>query len=263
MLQGAAIHFADHPFGPAACCATPDAPHITTHTTTSPTENHLLFAIFILSNKLRCLCYRVALKIICQLCILCVAPALFAQSSPSPKFARNIAAQVAKVRAETAQNNAQVPFHASWNSLAAYRTPDWFRDAKIGIFLHWGVYSVPAFGNEWYSRNMYIPGNPAYEHQIALHGSLEKFGYKDFIPLFRAQHFDPDAWIDLFVKAGARYVVPVAEHCDGFAMYASAMTPYNAVEMSPHRDVVGELARATRARGLHFGVSSHTAEHWW
>jgi alpha-L-fucosidase len=110
---------------------------------------------------------------------------------------------------------------------------------------------------------MYIPGNAAYEHQIATYGSLEKFGYKDFIPLFRAEHFDPNAWLDLFVKAGARYVVPVAEHCDGFAMYASSMTRYNAAEMGPHRDVVGELDRATRARGLHFGVSSHTAEHWW
>jgi alpha-L-fucosidase len=193
----------------------------------------------------------------------CAAPALLAQSAPQHIYTRNIAVQVAKVRAETAQNNTRVPFHASWDSLAGYRTPDWFRDAKFGIFLHWGVYSVPAFGNEWYSRNMYIPKNPAYAHQIATYGPLEKFGYKDFIPLFRAQHFDPNAWVDLFVRAGARYVVPVAEHCDGFAMYASAMTPYNAAEMGPHRDVVGELAHATRARGLHFGVSSHTAEHWW
>jgi alpha-L-fucosidase len=202
-------------------------------------------------------------KTVFLLASLCIAPTLLAQSSQPHDYARNIAAQVAKVRAETAQTNTRVPFHASWNSLAGYRTPDWFRDAKFGIFLHWGVYSVPAFGNEWYSRNMYIPKNPAYAHQIATYGSLEKFGYKDFIPLFRAEHFDPNAWIDLFVRAGARYVVPVAEHCDGFAMYASAMTPYNAAGMGPHRDVVGELARATRARGLHFGVSSHTAEHWW
>ena len=167
------------------------------------------------------------------------------------------------MHAETALSHRGVPFHADWQSLAGYRAPAWFRDAKFGIFLHWGVYSVPAFGNEWYSRNMYIPGNKAYAHQIATYGSLQKFGYKDFIPMFRAQHFDPSAWVDLFVRAGARYVVPVAEHCDGFAMYASAMTPYTAAAMGPHRDVVGELAAATRARGLHFGVSSHTAEHWW
>ncbi len=191
-----------------------------------------------------------------------VAPLLIAQT-PSRDYARNIHRQVAKVHAETAANNTRVPFHASWDSLAAYRTPDWFRDAKFGIFLHWGVYSVPAFGNEWYSRNMYIPGNKAYEHQVATYGPPDKFGYKDFIPMFKAEHFDANAWVSLFVQAGARYIVPVAEHCDGFPMYASAMTPYNAAAMGPHRDVVGELARATRAQGLHFGVSSHTAEHWW
>ncbi len=209
------------------------------------------------------LCYRVAVKSAALFSILFATPLVAAQATPKPDYQANIARQVAQVRAETTPNNAKVPFHADWNSLAAYRTPDWFRDAKFGIFLHWGVYSVPAFGNEWYSRNMYIPGNKAYEHHVATYGPLEKFGYKDFIPLFHAEHFDPAAWVDLFVRAGARYVVPVAEHCDGFAMYASAMTPYNALAMGPHRDVVGELAAATRARGLHFGVSSHTAEHWW
>jgi alpha-L-fucosidase len=186
---------------------------------------------------------------------------LRAQSMPPQDSARNIAHQVAKVRAATASHAA--PFQANWDSLAQYRTPEWFRDAKFGIFLHWGVYSVPAFANEWYPRNMYMPGNPAYEHQVATYGPQSKFGYKDFIPMFRAQQFDPAAWVDLFVNAGARYVVPVAEHCDGFAMYASDMTPWNAVAMGPHRDVVGELATATRARGLRFGVSSHVAEHWW
>ncbi|HSU19688.1 MAG TPA: alpha-L-fucosidase [Acidobacteriaceae bacterium] len=192
---------------------------------------------------------------------LLVCPAIPAQSTPHPDYAANISRQVAMVNHETA--SPRVPFHADWNSLAAYRTPDWFRDAKFGIFLHWGVYSVPAFANEWYSRNMYIPRNPAYAHQVATYGPLDKFGYKDFIPMFHAEHFDPTAWIDLFARAGARYVVPVAEHCDGFPMYASAMTPYNAAAMGPHRDVVGELEHAARARGLYFGVSSHTAEHWW
>ncbi len=155
------------------------------------------------------------------------------------------------------------PFRANWDSLAAYRVPDWFRDAKFGIFIHWGVYSVPAFGNEWYSRNMYVEGSPAFKHHIATYGPQSKFGYKDFIPMFRAEHFDPNAWLDLFVQAGARYVVPVAEHCDGFAMYDSSQTDWDAAKMGPHRDVVGELAAATRRHGLHFGVSSHRAEHWW
>ena len=155
------------------------------------------------------------------------------------------------------------PFRPDWNSLGAYRVPQWFRDAKFGIFIHWGVYSVPAFGNEWYSRNMYQPGTPAFQHQVATYGPQSKFGYKDFIPMFRGEKFNPAEWVDLFVRSGARYIVPVAEHCDGFAMYHSSISPWNAAEMGPHRDVVAELAAATRARGLHFGVSSHRAEHWW
>ena len=154
------------------------------------------------------------------------------------------------------------PFTADWDSLGRYRVPDWFRDAKFGIFIHWGVYSVPAFGNEWYSHNMYLEGNDAFKHHVATYGAQSKFGYKDFIPLFRAEHFDPDAWVDLFARSGARYVVPVAEHGDGFAMYDSSRSDWTAVKMGPKRDVVGELAIATRKRGLRFGLSSHRAEHW-
>jgi alpha-L-fucosidase len=205
----------------------------------------------------------VPVKSLSLLALLFMASSLGAQTAPHQNSIVNIARQVAKVQAETAATNTKVPFHASWDSLAGYRTPDWFRDAKFGIFLHWGVYSVPAFANEWYSRNMYVPGNPAFQHQVATYGPQTKFGYKDFIPMFRAEHFDPTAWVDLFARAGAHYIVPVAEHCDGFAMYASDMTPWNAAAMGPHRDVVGEIATAARARGLRFGVSSHTAEHWW
>lgn len=157
----------------------------------------------------------------------------------------------------------QGPYAASWDSLARWQTPAWFRDAKFGIFIHWGVYSVPAFANEWYSRNMYLQGSPAYQHQIETWGPESKFGYKDFIPMFTASRFDPDAWIDLFRRAGARYVVPVAEHCDGFAMYDSDLTTWDAARMGPKRDVVGELAKAARSAGLRFGASSHRAEHWW
>ena len=155
------------------------------------------------------------------------------------------------------------PFTANWDSLGAYRAPEWFRDAKFGIFIHWGVFSVPAFDNEWYPRNMYIEGSKAFTHHVETYGPQSNFGYKDFIPMFRAEHFDPDAWVDLFARAGAKYVVPVAEHCDGFAMYASDVDPWNAAKMGPKRDVVGELATAVRKRGLHFGASSHRAEHWW
>jgi alpha-L-fucosidase len=186
-----------------------------------------------------------------------------AQTTHPGDYTTNVARQVAKVRAANNDSHSPHPFRPSWESLAAYRTPEWFRDAKFGIFIHWGVYSVPAFGNEWYSRNLYIPGNAAFKHHIATYGPQDKFGYKDFIPMFHAEHFDAAAWVDLFSRAGARYIVPVAEHCDGFPMYNSAMTEWNAARMGPRRDVVGELERATRARGLHFGVSSHRAEHWW
>ncbi|MDE3162493.1 MAG: alpha-L-fucosidase [Acidobacteriota bacterium] len=188
--------------------------------------------------------------------LLVCMPALRLRGQTEPQAVRR---QMARV----ADGDATGPFRPDWNSLAAYRVPDWYRDAKFGIFIHWGVYSVPAFGNEWYPRTMYIQGTPEYKHQIATYGAESKFGYKDFIPQFTAEHFDPDTWVDLFARAGARYVVPVAEHCDGFAMYDSGITRWNAAKMGPHRDIVGALEAATRKRGLHFGVSSHRAEHWW
>jgi alpha-L-fucosidase len=155
----------------------------------------------------------------------------------------------------------QGPFRADWESLQKYEVPEWYKDAKFGIFIHWGAYSVPAFSSEWYPRNMYEPGFDAYKHHVATYGPQDKFGYKDFIPMFKAEHFDPSAWADLFKKAGAKYVVPVAEHHDGFAMYDSGLSDWTAAKMGPHRDVIGDLSKAVRAEGLHFGVSSHRVEH--
>jgi alpha-L-fucosidase len=155
----------------------------------------------------------------------------------------------------------QGPFRADWESLQKYEVPEWYKDAKFGIFIHWGVYSVPAFGNEWYPRNMYVPGSPEYKHHVATYGPQDKFGYKDFLPMFKAEHFDPAAWAELFKKSGAKYVVPVAEHHDGFAMYDSGLSDWTAAKMGPHRDTTGELGKAVRAAGLHFGVSSHRVEH--
>ncbi len=189
--------------------------------------------------------------------------ALLASALVVPSNCQDESQAVRHQVARVARVDQSGPFRPDWNSLAAYRVPAWYRDAKFGIFIHWGVYSVPAFGNEWYPRNMYIQGTPEYKHQIANYGPESKFGYKDFIPMFKAEHFDPDAWVDLFSRAGARYIVPVAEHCDGFAMYDSGITRWNAAKMGPHRDIIGALEAATRKRGLHFGVSSHRAEHWW
>jgi alpha-L-fucosidase len=158
---------------------------------------------------------------------------------------------------------ARGPFRASWESLETYTVPEWYLDAKFGIFIHWGVYSVPAFDNEWYPRNMYLKDKLVFKHHVATYGPQSQFGYKDFIPKFRAEKFDANHWAELFRKAGARYVVPVAEHHDGFPMYDCSFTEWSAAKMGPKRDVVGELAVAVRKQGLHFGASSHRAEHWW
>ncbi len=153
------------------------------------------------------------------------------------------------------------PFRPDWESLETYQVPDWYKDAKFGIFIHWGVYSVPAFGNEWYPRNMYRPGTEEYQHHLAAYGPQDKFGYKDFIPAFKAEKFDPAAWARLFKEAGAKYVVPVFEHHDGFAMYDCGLSDWTAANMGPHRDLFGDLAKAVRQEGLHLGASSHRVEH--
>ena len=155
------------------------------------------------------------------------------------------------------------PFRPDWNSLSQYKVPDWYRDAKFGIFIHWGVYSVPAFGSEWYPREMYLQGSEVNQHHVSTYGPLTRFGYKDFIPMFKAQKYDPQAWAQLFKESGARYVVPVFEHHDGFQMYDSNLSDWTAVKMGPHRDLVGDLEKAVRAQGLHFGASSHRIEHDW
>jgi len=158
------------------------------------------------------------------------------------------------------------PFRPTWRSLEQYQIPQWYRDAKFGIFIHWGVYSVPAYGSEWYPRQMYIDaerrGVNFFRYHRETYGPQKEFGYKDFIPMFRAEKFDPQAWARLFKQAGARYVVPVAEHHDGFPMYACSFTQWDASEMGPRRDVIAELAQAVRAEGMKFGVSSHRAFNW-
>ncbi len=170
-------------------------------------------------------------------------------------------AERTKVLQHVDEVNANGPFRADWESLKSYQVPQWYQDAKFGIFIHWGVYSVPAFGSEWYPRLMYISGSPEYQHHIATYGTQDKFGYKDFIPKFTAAHYDPVAWAKLFKESGAKYVVPVFEHHDGFQMYDSALSDWTAVKMGPHRDLWGDLAKAVRAEGLHLGASSHRVEH--
>jgi alpha-L-fucosidase len=177
----------------------------------------------------------------------------------SAKYNEHRRALLATVRKEAQAG----PFQPDWQSLSNYKPPEWYKDAKFGIFIHWGVYSVPAFGSEWYPRQMYIEGSEVNKHHVATYGPLTQFGYKDFIPLFKAEKFDPQAWARLFKASGARYVVPVFEHHDGFAMYDSDLSNWTAKKMGPRRDLAGEVAAAVRAEGLHLGASSHRIEHDW
>lgn len=154
------------------------------------------------------------------------------------------------------------PYKDNWASLSQIKVPSWFPKAKLGIFIHWGLYSIPQNSNEWYSRNMYIKGMPAYEHHIKTYGKQKDFGYKDFIPMFTAEKFDPKEWADLIEESGAKYVFPVAEHHEGFQMYKSEISHWNAYEMGPKRDILGELKNEFESRGLIFCTSSHRAEHW-
>ena len=152
------------------------------------------------------------------------------------------------------------PYEASWESLARnYSIPEWFEDAKFGIFIHWGLYSVPAAGSEWYPKHMY---NGMLDYHTKTWGKPSEFGYKDFIPLFRAEKFNPDEWASLFEEAGARYAILTAEHHDGFAMYDSELTEWDVVDKGPHRDLLGDLAQAVRSLGLKFGISNHRIENW-
>ena len=155
------------------------------------------------------------------------------------------------------------PFKPTWESLETYETPAWFRDAKFGIFLHWSINSVTPGGNDgWYGRQMYIqkgaPWGNAYAHHLKTFGHPSVFGYKDLIPLWKAERFDPVELVDLYKKAGARYIVPVAVHHDNFDTYASTHQPWSSVNMGPKRDLIGAWEKATRAAGLHFGASSHS-----
>ena len=154
------------------------------------------------------------------------------------------------------------PFQPTWDSLKEnYQVPKWFAEAKFGLFMHWGLYSVPAHHNEWYEKHMYTDGGEGQWH-IDHFGPQDKFGYKDFIPLFTATNWNPDAWAELFKKSGAKFVIPTAEHHENFALWDSDVTPFNAVKMGPHRDLIGELSKAVRKQGLKFGVSNHGIENF-
>ena len=155
-------------------------------------------------------------------------------------------------------------FQPTLDSLKTYQSPAWFRDAKFGIWSHWGPQAVPRRG-DWYARFMYVPGHPHYAHHVEQYGHPSQHGYKDIIPLWKAEKFDPEALMDQYVAAGAKYVVSMGVHHDNFDPWNSRHHRWNAAAMGPKRDIVGAWRDAARRRGLRFGVSEHlgASHNWW
>ncbi|MFD2587369.1 alpha-L-fucosidase [Croceitalea marina] len=162
---------------------------------------------------------------------------------------------------EKADSQKQKTYEADWASLGKYNEdPEWFKNAKLGIYFHWGLYSVPAFGNEWYPRNMHFEGNKVYEHHLEKYGHPSEFGYHDFAPMFKAEKFNAEEWAQLFKDAGARFAGPVAEHHDGYAMWDSKLTPWDVMDTGPKKDITGELEKAIKGKGMKFITAFHHAK---
>ena len=153
-------------------------------------------------------------------------------------------------------------FQPNWESLTAhYECPEWFRDAKLGIWAHWSAQSVPEEG-DWYGRNMYIQGNKQYDAHLKKYGHPSEFGFMEIDHLWQAEHWDPEALIELYIAAGAKYFVALANHEDNFDTYDSKYFDWNAVKVGPHKDIIGTWAKVVRAHGLPFGVSNHSSHAW-
>ena len=154
------------------------------------------------------------------------------------------------------------PFQPNWPSLEqGYHCPDWFRDAKFGIWAHWTAQCVPEQG-DWYARQMYIQGSAQYNYHVAHYGPPSQFGFMELDNLWHAENWDPDKLMDLYVAAGAKYFVSLANHHDNFDNYDSKYHAWNSVNVGPHKDIVGTWAKVARAHGLRFGVSNHSAHAW-
>jgi alpha-L-fucosidase len=153
-------------------------------------------------------------------------------------------------------NIAKGPFEPTWESLRQFQCPEWYRDAKFGIWSHWGPQSVPMYG-DWYARNMYMEGSDQYRYHMRKFGHPSQFGWKDVVPLWKAEKFDPEGLMDLFAAAGAKYFFAQAAHHDNFHNWNSTYHRWNAVNMGPHQDIVGLWQKAAQSHGLPFGLSEH------
>jgi len=157
-------------------------------------------------------------------------------------------------------------YEANWESVKTYPVPDWYRDAKFGIFIHWGPYAVPGWSDggeysEWYSTLMYRKKS-FQKHHEENYGKLGEFGYKDFIPMFKGEKFDANQWSELFQYAGAKYVIPTAEHHDGFSMWDNPYSEWNSVKMGPGYDFIAKMEQSVRKYGMKYGISYHRERHW-
>lgn len=151
-------------------------------------------------------------------------------------------------------------YTADWKSLAKHEAvPEWLLDAKFGVYFSWGVFTVPEKFSEWYPRSMYEKDNPAFEYHKKKYGDQKVFGYHNFIPMFTAHNFNAKVWVDLVKQSGAKFAGPIGEHHDGFAMWASKVNPWNAKDMGPKRDIVGELEKEIKKQDLKFLVTFHHA----
>jgi len=174
------------------------------------------------------------------------------------RAARNLLAQAA---AAPSPRIASGPFQPTWDSLNAYKTPDWFRDAKFGIWNHWSAQCVPGQG-DWYARQMYIQGHKQYNHHLATYGHPSKVGFMELTNLWKAENWKPEELMDLYVAAGAKYFAALANHHDNFDTYNSRFNPWNATKIGPKKDIVGIYGKLAREHGLRFAVSNHGSHAW-
>ena len=166
------------------------------------------------------------------------------------------------MRAPLAGLNGVGPFEATWESLLNYEVPEWYRDAKFGIWAHWGPQCVPEAG-DWYARNMYMQGSAQYEYHLKHYGHPSKVGFKDLCARWTLKDWEPDVLMERYKRAGAKFFLALANHHDNLDAWASKHNPWNAMNVGPRRDVVGAWARAARERGLKFGVTVHQPRNWW
>jgi alpha-L-fucosidase len=186
------------------------------------------------------------------------------RSSALALSASTMAAPAISAAASPSQAGAG-PFQPNWASLCAgYKAPDWFRDAKFGIWAHWSAQCVPEFG-DWYGRLMYVQGDPFYEHHVKTYGHPSRFGFMEIENLWKAENWRPEELMDLYVRAGAKYFVALANHHDNLDTFDSAHHAWNTLRVGPKKDIIGTWEKIARGRGLRFGVSNHSAHawHWW